>query len=182
MGCGTAWAALITLPRRTWGIPGASEGDLGAHGLSQLMGTAGIWGTQGCPWHPQLRALCSSGLQGRSWTCCWLWEAPAHLLAPFRGPSSHRQLLRGIFRYQPCPICVSNVPGGGWPPPAGSCHPLSTTSAGEDPVQHRGQGGGEEQPLPWGHPRIGGDTSGDLCWGFSLAEGHGWGCSTINSN
>lgn len=161
MGCGTAWAAPITLSEGTWGMPGASKGDLGAHGLSQLTGTAGIWGTRGSPWHPLLRALCSSGLQERSWTCCWLWGAPAHLLAPLRGPSSHRQLLRGIFRYQPCPICVSNVPGGGCPPlPAAVTHFLPPVLPKPLCSGCRGHGGSEQQPLPWAYPRIAGTSPG----------------------
>lgn len=141
VGCGTALAAPITLPGGTWGMPGAPEGDGGPMGCHSSRGQQGF-GYMGLPLAPTTEGSVQLWVAGGgSWTCCWLWGAPAHILAPLRGPCSYRQLLRGIFRYQPCPICVSNVPGGGWLPPAGSCHPLSATSAGEAPVPCRGWGG-----------------------------------------
>lgn len=141
---------------------------LGGWGLSWLTGTRRVWGHPGFP----PAAPCTRGLGFLAAPGCWGgpgWgpghgDPPTTSPAPhtLRGPQqpppaqpSHRQLLAGIFRYRPCPICVSNVPGGERsPPPAAVARFLPRVPA--NPLHGAGVGvGASSTHFLQGHPTVG---------------------------
>lgn len=167
MGPGPALPAPIKLPclPAAWGVPGGRA----AAGCHSSWGHEGFGGGRGfllpAPCTHSRGLLEAPGCWWGSQPGCWPWTAPARLPTPLGGPSSLlrpgcRQLLAGVFRYWSCPICVPNVPGGGWPPPlAAVARFLPRVPA--KPLHGAGIGvGARSTHRPRGVPRVGGTPPG----------------------